>query len=78
LILRGIITSLTEFRINQHGVCIGFALGKNAKVYFPRNKSRSKGVLDLIHSYVSGSMSVESLQGSSYYVTFIDDFSRKT
>jgi hypothetical protein len=59
-------------------VCRGCALGKNAKDSFPSSESRSKGILDLIHSDVSGSMSVASLQGSSYYVTFIDDFSRKT
>jgi hypothetical protein len=59
-------------------VCRGCALGKNVKVDFTSRKSRSKGILDLIHSYVSGTISVESLHGSSYYVTFIDYFSRKT
>jgi hypothetical protein len=59
-------------------MCRGCALGKNAKVAFPSNESRSKGILDLIHSYVSGLMSVASVQGALYYVTFIDDFSRKT
>jgi hypothetical protein len=78
LILREIVTGLLEFSIEQQGVCRGCALGKNSKDSFPSSKSRSKGILDLIHSYVSGSMSVASLQGSSYYVTFIDDFSRKT
>ena len=34
--------------------------------------------MDIIHSYVSELMSVPSLQGSSYYVTFIDDFFWKT
>jgi hypothetical protein len=59
-------------------VCKGCALGKNAKASFPSSKNRSKGILDLIHPDVSGSMSVASLQGSSYYVTFINNFSRKT
>jgi hypothetical protein len=44
----------------------------------PRSKSRFKGILDLIHSYLSVSMLVASLHGSSYYVMFIDGFSRKT
>jgi hypothetical protein len=39
-------------------VCRGCALGKNAKVAFPSNKSKPKGILDLIHSDVSGSMLV--------------------
>jgi hypothetical protein len=37
----------------------GCSLGKNAKVSFPSNESSSKGILDLIHSDVSGTMSVE-------------------
>jgi hypothetical protein len=58
LILRGIIIGLTEFSIEQHGVCRGCALGKNSKDFFSSNKSRSKGILDLIHSDVNGLMSV--------------------
>jgi hypothetical protein len=54
-ILRGIVTGLPEFSIEQQGVCRGCALGKNAKDAFPSSESRSKGILDLIHSYVSGS-----------------------
>jgi hypothetical protein len=60
-ILRKIVTGLPDFNIEQQSVCRGCALGKNAKVVFPGNKSRSKGILDLIHSYVSGPMSVTSL-----------------
>jgi hypothetical protein len=58
-------------------MCKGCALGKNANVIFPSRESRSKGILDLINSNVSGPMSVASVQGALYYVTFIDDFSRK-
>jgi hypothetical protein len=56
----------------------GVHLERMPRMLFPSSESRSKGILDLIHSYVSGSMSVASVQGASYYVTFIDDFSRKT
>jgi hypothetical protein len=56
----------------------GCALGKNIKKPFPSSENRSKGILDLIHSDVCGPMPVKSLGGSLYYVTFIDDFSRKT
>jgi hypothetical protein len=77
-ILREIVTGLPEFSVEQQGICRGCALGKNVKDAFPSSESKSKGILDLIHSDVCGPMSVASVQGSSYYVTFIDDFSRKT
>jgi hypothetical protein len=77
-ILREIVTGLPEFSIEQHGVCRGCMLGKHAKAAFPSSEHRSKGILDLVHSDVCGPMSVASIIGSMYYVSFIDDFSRKT
>jgi hypothetical protein len=77
-ILREIVTSFLEFNIELQGVCRGCALGKNAKDDFPSTKSRSKGILDIVYLDVSGMMSEASLHGSSYYVMFINDFSRKT
>jgi len=51
---------------------------KNIKKPFSGSENRSKVILDLIHSNVCGPMLVKSLEGSFYYVMFIDDFSRKT
>jgi hypothetical protein len=74
----GIFIGFPEFSIEQQGVCKGCALVKNAKDASLSIKSRSKGILDIIHLDVSKTMSVASVHGSSYYVTFIDGFSRKT
>ena len=60
------------------GVCKGCAQRKNVKKSFPISDSKAKGVIDLIHSNVCGPMSPTSLNGYVYYVTFIDDISRKT
>lgn len=49
MILRDIVTGLLDFSVEQQGVCRGCALGKNVKIVFPSNESRSKGILDLIH-----------------------------
>lgn len=57
--------------------CKGCVLGKNVNKPFPRSESRSKEILDLVHFDVCGPMPVKSIGGSFYYVTFIDDFSRK-
>ena len=53
-------------------------LSKHAKVAFSSNEHRSKKILDLLHLDVCRSMSIASISGSMYYVSFIDDFSCKT
>jgi len=47
-ILREIVTGLPKFSVEQHGVCIGCTLDKNAKATFPSNKHRSKEILYLV------------------------------
>jgi hypothetical protein len=51
---------------------------KQSWVRFPSGETRENGILELVHSDVFGSVTVPSLGGSLYYVSFIDDFSRKT
>ena len=72
------IEGLPEIQAKHDGVCKGFAKGKNTKKTFPSSESKSKGILEIIHSNVCGPMSSSSLRGYAYYVYFIDDFSRKT
>lgn len=59
-------------------VCKGCVLGKLMKATFLRSDTRSNGVLDLVHSDICGPMSTDSIRGYKYFVSFIDDFSRKT
>ena len=59
-------------------MCRGCALGKYTKTSFPSSDNRATSILDLIHSDVCGPMSTVSLSGHKYYVSFIDDYSRKT
>lgn len=54
------------------------ALRKNVKGRYTSSDSRSKGILDLVHSDICGPMSDKSLGGHLYYVSFIDDYSCKT
>jgi hypothetical protein len=76
--LREIVTGLSKFSVERQGICKGCALVKNAKVSFLSSESRSKGILDLVHIDVCDPVLVESVSGSSYFTTFIDDFSRWT
>ena len=55
--------------------CKGCALGK--KKSFPHSLSKTKDVLELVHSDLCGPMSTPSIGGFLYYMIFIDDFSRK-
>ena len=45
---------------------------------FSKSDTKTKGKLELIHSDVCGPIPSISLSGYEYYVTFIDDYSRKT
>ena len=65
-------------KIKHEGICKGCAKGNNIKNPFPKSETKTKGMLELIHSDVCGPMSSTSLSGFEYYITFIDDFSRKT
>ena len=73
-----VVEGLPEIQAKHEGVCRGCAKGKNTKKTFPSIKSKAKGILEIIHSDVCSPMSSNSLSGYAYYVSFIDDFSRKT
>ena len=46
--LQKMVTGMPEVSPKHEGICKECALGKNTKKSFPRSKSRSKGILDLI------------------------------
>ena len=52
--------------------------GKLKRGPFPSSHSKTSGILQLVHSDISGMMPVNSLGGYLYYLTFTDDYSRKT
>jgi hypothetical protein len=72
------VTSLPELKGDHEGVCNGCAQGKNIKNPFPKRDNKAERVLELIHSDVCGPMPLSSISGYVYYVSFIDDYSRKT
>ena len=77
-IARKVVEGLLEIQAKHDGVCKGCAKLKNKKKTFPSSESKEKGILEIIHSDVCGPMSSNSLRRYAYYVSFIDDFSRKT
>jgi transposase InsO family protein len=65
--------------IDEHSSsCEDCILGKHQRDSFPHSESRVTGQLDLVHTDICGPMQTPSIGGCFYFLTFIDDFSRKT
>jgi transposase InsO family protein len=71
--VEGISNCFMDFDFCEH--CV---YGKQNWVRFPSSAMREEIFLQLVHSDVFGPMSVPSLGKYTYYVSFIDDFSRNT
>ena len=57
--------------------CTACQYGKQKRLPFPKNKAwRATQKLQLVHTDVGGPMKTPSLNGSKYYIAFIDDYSR--
>ena len=62
----------------RDGVCAGFVLGKHHWDIFEKCASwHASGPLQLVHSDLCGPLSSPSFSGCKYFLTFIDDFSRR-
>ena len=72
------VLGLIEIQEKHEGSCKGCAQGKNAKKTFPSSEITDKGILEIVHLGICRPMSSSSLSWYVYYVSFINDFSRKT
>ena len=64
---------------STNGVCEGCVLGKHHREMFEKGKAwHAKEPLQLIHSDICGPLEVPSLSYAIYFLTFIDDFNRKS
>ena len=74
-----LVTGLPLFREgNMHHVCEACQFGKQTRLPFKKENFKSSYALQLVHSDVWGPTKELSIGGNKYYVTFIDDFTRKT
>jgi hypothetical protein len=60
----------------QKSICEACQLGKQTRVVFPDNAFKALSKLQLVHTDVCGPMHNESLNGSKYFLLFVDDYSR--
>lgn len=59
--------------------CVSCIKGKMHRQPFPKGKAkRAKELLGIVHTDLCGPMSVSSIGGSRYFISFIDDLSRMT
>jgi hypothetical protein len=62
-----------------HHICEGCVKGKHQRTSFPKDgATRASELLEIVHTDVCGPMRTTSHGGARYFLTFIDDFSRKT
>lgn len=60
-------------------ICGDCTVSKQHRDSFPKGKSwRAKNVLELVHSDLCGPINPTSNGGKRYFITFVDDFSRKS
>jgi len=76
--LNKLVYGILDVQVQHDGVCSGCASGKKTRGPIPSSKNKTNAILLLIHSYICGLILVHSVGGHLYYITFIDDFSRKT
>ena len=61
------------------GICKGYVIGKHPEHKFDWGKeNRATGILGLIHYNINGVIPITYMNGSTYILTFIDEFSRYT
>ena len=57
--------------------CTHCLIGKHHRASFKKQAVRKSKVLDQVHSDVCGPMKTRTLGGCVYFLTFVDDYSRK-
>jgi hypothetical protein len=74
LVKDGILLNLDFFDL---GMCVDCIKGKQIK-HTRKGATRSTELLEIIHTDICGPFDNPSFGGEKYFITFIDDFSRRT
>lgn len=79
LLNKGMATGISFANNNLFQQCEVCVKGKQTKKSFPKKSfNRATEILELVHTDLCGPMPYKSFSGSRYFLTFIDDFTRKT
>lgn len=78
LIVKNLVVGM-KFSTIEGNHCEACCIGKSTKKPCKRlNTRQSSRILDLVHTDLCGPLPVNSIGGARYFITFIDDWSRKT
>jgi len=65
--------------VSLHHICEVCVKGKHQRTSFPKDKAmRASQLLEIVHTHVCGPMRTTSHGGARYFLTFINNFLRKT
>ena len=70
----GAVRNLPKITKPLNPICKHCQLGKQTRVWFKTKEHSITKPLELVHTDLCGPMRTESLQGDSYFMLFIDDF----
>ena len=59
-------------------ICEECQMGKSHRLHFPATETKTTKILELIHTDLWGPSPHPSKEGYSYYISFVDDFSKYT
>jgi hypothetical protein len=71
---RNLLTGIKSCKLDFCKYCI---MGKQCRVRFKTATHKTKGILDYVHSDIWGPVRTLSKGGAQYFMSFIDDYSRK-
>ena len=82
IILMYLLKSCPKLKVSQnssaHSLCEAYQLGKVHKQHFSTTETKTKSVLELIHTDLWGPSPTVSRNGYKYYISFINDYNRYT
>lgn len=77
---KGLVSGLPQDLSKSDKVCENCIMGKQSRTSFSQRSKgkRAKEILELVHSDLCGPMDDDSIGGAKYFMTLIDDKTRKT
>ena len=72
----GVVRNLPKIIKPSNPICKHCQLGKQTRVSFKTKEHSSSKPLELVHIDLCGPTRTKSLQGESYFMLFVDDFTR--